>query len=282
MTVNQAHGAPPRAGGRPWRWPVPPDPGDLSRRLAARRAELRLSLAQVAWRAQLEPRYLAYLENFPGHPDAATLRQLAAALRTTSAALLGAGQEAPPGREIAGACWGSAGVLERLIPAECYRLLGPRGIGRIAFGTASGLVALPANYAVTDATVVIRTGSGSLIGAHGDGPVSFEADHFDLELGQGGACWSAVTRTACCSLPSCRSSAAAATCGRGPPASTTCSSGSSRTTSPAAASGPSRQARAWRRRPSKGGGATSCHEAVKGLVSRTGDQRGPDVLEASG
>jgi hypothetical protein len=38
---------------------------------------------------------------------------------------------------------------------------------------------------------VIRTGSGSLIGAHGDGPFSFEADHFDLELGQG---WSVLVR----------------------------------------------------------------------------------------
>src|SRR5487761_1675786 len=191
MTVNQAHGAPPRAGGDPRRWPVPLDPGDLSRRLAARRAELRLSITQVAFRARLEPRYLAYLENFPGHPDAATLRQLAAALRTTSAALLGAGQEAPPGRDRSQACWGSAGVVERLVPVECYRLLGPRGIGRIAFGTASGLMVLPVNYAVTDATIVVRTGSGSLIGVHGDGPVSFETDHFDLELGQG---WSVLVR----------------------------------------------------------------------------------------
>ena len=138
MTVNQAHGVTARAGSGPWHWPVPPDPGDLSRRLAARRTELRLSVSQVAWRARVEPRYLAYLENFPGHPDAATLRQLAAALRTTSAALLGAGQEASPGRDPKEACWGSAGVVERLIPAECYRLLAPRGIGRIAFDTASG------------------------------------------------------------------------------------------------------------------------------------------------
>lgn len=50
---------------------------------------------------------------------------------------------------------------------------------------------LPMNYVVTDATVVIRTGGGSLIGVHGDGPVSFEADHFDLELGQG---WSVLLR----------------------------------------------------------------------------------------
>jgi transcriptional regulator with XRE-family HTH domain len=194
MTVNQVHGATARAAegeDGPWHWPVPRDPGDLSRRLATRRAELRLSLSQVAHRARIEPRYLAYLENFPSQPGAATLRQLAAALRTTSAALLGAGQEAPPGREPGKACWGEAGLVERLLPAECYRLLGPQGIGRIAFGTASGLAVLPVNYAVTARTIVIRTGSGSLISGHADGPVSFEADHFDLELGQG---WSVLVR----------------------------------------------------------------------------------------
>jgi len=74
---------------------------------------------------------------------------------------------------------------------ECYRLLGPRGVGRIAFSTASGLMVLPVNYMVTDATVVIRTGSGSLIGVNGAGPVSFEADHLDLALGQG---WSVLVR----------------------------------------------------------------------------------------
>jgi len=195
MTVNQVHhgvtaGAGDGSDG-PWHWPVPRDPGDLGRRLAARRAELRLSVSQVAHRARIEPRYLAYLENFPGQPGAATLRQLAAALSTTSAALLGAGQEAPPGRDPARACWGSAGTVERLFPAECYRLLGPRGIGRIAFGTAAGLAVLPVNYAVTQNTIVIRTGTGSLIAAHGDDRVSFEADHFDLELGQG---WSVLVR----------------------------------------------------------------------------------------
>src|ERR1700739_659491 len=109
--------------------------------------------------------------------------QLAAALRTTSATLLGAGQQAPPGRDLEEACWGSAGLVERL--------LGPRGIGRIAFGTASGLAVLPVNYAVKDGTIVIQTGSGPLIGVHGDGPFSFEADHFDLELSQG---WSVLVR----------------------------------------------------------------------------------------
>jgi transcriptional regulator with XRE-family HTH domain len=189
MTVNQAHDAPMAADQEPWCWPVPQDPGDLSRRLASRRAELRLTLSQVASRARVEQRYLAYLENFPGHPDAATLRQLAAALRTTPAALLGAGQEASPGRDPGATCWSSAGYLERLSQAECRELLAPRGIGRIAFTAASGLMVLPVNYAVTGGSIVIRTGAGSLIGGHGDGPVSFQADHFDLELGQG---WSVL------------------------------------------------------------------------------------------
>src|ERR1700751_1807352 len=133
MTVNQAHGVAIGTGEGSWRWPVPPDPGDLSRRLAARRAELRLSVSQVAWRARVEPRYLAYLENFPGHPEPAVLRQLAAALSTTSAALLGAGHEASPGCDPGAACWSAGGQLERLTLSECHQLLTPRGIGRIAF-----------------------------------------------------------------------------------------------------------------------------------------------------
>lgn len=190
MTVNQVHGATERAEHRTtWNWPVPPDPGDLSRRLAARRAELRLSLSQVASRAGVDLRYLAYLENFPGQPGAATLRQLAAALRTTSAALLGAGKEASPGHDPGAVCWGSSGHLERLTQAECHRLLAPRGLGRVAFTTASGLMVLPVNYAIAGGGIVIRTGSGSLIAGHCDGPVTFEADQFDLELGQG---WSVL------------------------------------------------------------------------------------------
>jgi transcriptional regulator with XRE-family HTH domain len=191
MTVYQAQGASAGSVEESWHWPVPRDPGDLSRRLAARRAELRLSLSQVAARARMDPRYLAYLESFPGQPGAAVLRQLAAALRTTSAALLGAGQEASPGRDPAAVCWTEGGQSERLSQAECHRLLSPRGIGRIAFGTASGVMILPVNYFVAAGTIVIRTGTGSLIAVHADGPVSFEADHFDLELGQG---WSVLVR----------------------------------------------------------------------------------------
>ena len=167
-------------------WPSPPDPGDLSRRLAARRAELRLSLSQVAERAAVNRRYLEYLESFPGQPDAGTLRRLAAALRTTPGALLGGGGEAPPGRRP-----GPVGRLERLSLAECGRLLAPGGLGRLAFSTVSGLMVLPVNYLLVAGTIVLRTGTGSLIAAHGDDPVSFETDHLDETLGCG---WSVLVR----------------------------------------------------------------------------------------
>jgi transcriptional regulator with XRE-family HTH domain len=189
MAVNQSLDAPAGAGAGLSFWTTPPDPGDLSRRLTARRAELRLSVSQVADRARADRRYLEYLEKFPGHPDAATLRQLAAALCTTPAALLGAGHEASPGFDPKSACWGSTGELERLSSAECHRLLAPRGLGRIAFAAASGLMVLPVNYTVAVGAIVIRTGAGSVIAGNADGPVSFEADDFDLELGQG---WSVL------------------------------------------------------------------------------------------
>lgn len=186
MTVNPAGPATGSPGQEPWGWPVPPDPGDLSRRLAARRAELRLSLSQVARRARVNPRYLEYLESFPAQPHADTLRRVAAALRTTPAALLGGGGEAPPGQGP-----GPVGQLEHLSPAECRRLLAPGGLGRIAITTASGLMVLPVNYILVAGTIVVRTGSGSLIAAHGDDPVSFETDHFDETLHRG---WSVLVR----------------------------------------------------------------------------------------
>jgi nitroimidazol reductase NimA-like FMN-containing flavoprotein (pyridoxamine 5'-phosphate oxidase superfamily) len=126
------------------------------------------------------------LENFPGQPDAGTLRRLAAALRTTPGALLGAGAETPAGRDP-----GPAGLSETIPPGECRRLIAAGGIGRIAFPTASGLMVLPVNYVVVNSTIVLRTGAGSLIAAHGDDAVSFEVDHIDEALRQG---WSVLVR----------------------------------------------------------------------------------------
>jgi nitroimidazol reductase NimA-like FMN-containing flavoprotein (pyridoxamine 5'-phosphate oxidase superfamily) len=170
----------------PWTWPSPPDPGDLSKRIARRRADLRLSRAQAAARAGLSLRYVEYLERYPARPQGAALRKLAAALQTTPAALLGAGtQLPPPGRPA------RPPVVTKLGPAECLRLIAPGGIGRIGFGTTSGPVVLPVNFAVLAGTIVIRTSQGSMIEGHAGDQVAFEVDHLDQALCQG---WSVLAR----------------------------------------------------------------------------------------
>jgi hypothetical protein len=152
-----------------------------------RRAELRLTREQVALRAKISLRYLEYLENFPSVPAAITLRQLAAALRTTPGALLGAGTGTPPVHDGLPA----HPVVTKLFPAQCRRLIEPGGVGRIAFSTASGPVMLPVNFALLGGSIVFRTGAGTMIGAHGDDTVAFEVDHIDEALGQG---WSVLVR----------------------------------------------------------------------------------------
>jgi len=176
MKVNQIS--------RPDPWPSPPDPGDLSRRIAQRRAELQLSQAQVAARAGLSLRYVEYLERYPARPTPVALRQLAAALRTTPAALLGAGSNAPP-RHV------DLRVISKLMPTECHRLIARGGVGRIAFGTLSGPVVVPVNFAVLAGTIVIRTAEGTLVDGHADEQVALEVDHIDEALCQG---WSVLVR----------------------------------------------------------------------------------------
>jgi hypothetical protein len=139
----------------------------------------------VAARTGLSLRYLEYLERYPARPSDAVLRQLAAALRTTPATLLGAGVQAPPGYgRLAG-----PPVIIKLIPAECRRLIAPGGVGRIGFATTSGPVVLPVNFAVVADTIVIRTGAGTLLDRHADDRLAFEVDHLDEALCQG---WSVL------------------------------------------------------------------------------------------
>jgi transcriptional regulator with XRE-family HTH domain len=66
-------------------------PGDLGRRVAARRQELGLSRAQLANRAGMAASYIAYLEQHPANVGNGGLMRLAHALATTPDALLGCG-----------------------------------------------------------------------------------------------------------------------------------------------------------------------------------------------
>jgi nitroimidazol reductase NimA-like FMN-containing flavoprotein (pyridoxamine 5'-phosphate oxidase superfamily) len=188
MTVTQLPGL---VQGHDPRWPSPADPGDLSRRIAHRRAELRLSQLQVASRAGITPRYMEYLERYPATPSGAMLRRLATALHTTPAMLLGAGAQAPAGCRQPGrpASPDGKAVTVKLLPGECRQLIAPGGVGRIAFTTSCGPVVLPVNFAVVGDSIVIRTGQGTLIQAHAYDKVAFEVDHLDEAMRQG---WSVL------------------------------------------------------------------------------------------
>jgi len=129
--------------------------------------------------------YVEYLETHPATPTQAALRRLAAALQTTPEMLLGAGTGQPPGRG------GPSGhpVLQTLTAAECYDLLSPGGVGRVAFTAADGPVVLPVNFAMAGQTVIFRTAPDTLLAGYLDGPAGFEVDRLDEALSQG---WSVL------------------------------------------------------------------------------------------
>jgi transcriptional regulator with XRE-family HTH domain len=70
-------------------------PGDLGRRIAARRRQLGWSRAKLAATAGLSVAYLTYLETRPALVTMTCLLELADALDTTAEALLGAGSATP-------------------------------------------------------------------------------------------------------------------------------------------------------------------------------------------
>jgi nitroimidazol reductase NimA-like FMN-containing flavoprotein (pyridoxamine 5'-phosphate oxidase superfamily) len=162
-----------------------PGPGDLGRRVSGRRKDLKLSRRQLAELAGVSVPYLEYLETHPARPTQAALQRLAAALQTTPQTLLGAGASRPRGQA------GSSGrpVLQTLTAAECYDLLTPGGVGRVAFTTADGPVVLPVNYAMAGHTVIFRTAPDTLLAGFLNGLAGFEVDRLDEALCQG---WSVL------------------------------------------------------------------------------------------
>jgi nitroimidazol reductase NimA-like FMN-containing flavoprotein (pyridoxamine 5'-phosphate oxidase superfamily) len=80
-------------------------------------------------------------------------------------------------------------VLQTLTAAECYDLLSPGGVGRVAFTAADGPVVLPVNYAMVGQTVIFRTAPDTLLAGYLDGPAGFEVDRLDEALSRG---WSVL------------------------------------------------------------------------------------------
>src|SRR5215831_8107198 len=102
--------------------PAAGEPGDLGGRVSRRRQHLKLSRRELSGLAGVSVPYLLDLEAHHARPTQAVLRRLAAALQTTPQTLLGASTGLP--------------VLETLTSAECFDLLAPGGVGRVAFTTA--------------------------------------------------------------------------------------------------------------------------------------------------
>lgn len=169
---------------------VPAEPGDLGRRVAQRRAELGLTLDEVAQRAGMHPGYLAYVEhNSVARPSETTCIRLASALGTTVPWLRGGTIDRPVG---AAPDPGGVPHLEVLDPDESLRRLDGGGIGRAVFEDEQGPVALPINYRMVDGTLVFRTSEGTIAAALRAGrPISVEVDHLDDVQGEG---WSVLVR----------------------------------------------------------------------------------------
>jgi Pyridoxamine 5'-phosphate oxidase len=91
-------------------------------------------------------------------------------------------------------------MAERLDEAECLRLLGTGGLGRLVYNSRYGLMALPVEYRLYEGSVVFRTTQDTFTDedlrtgiAHAEYNVAFEIDQIDLETREG---WTVLVRGA--------------------------------------------------------------------------------------
>ena len=159
--------------------------GDLSRRVARRRAELGLSLEAVAKEAGIDPGYLNYLEHHAeARLSAGSLVLLSMALKTTPEQLLGGH---PPLRRPGAA--GPHPDVEPLTAEQCEVHLGMAEFGRLIYARARGPVAIPVNYEYTEGQIVISTDPDKATWLEGLRIVGFEVDRVDEGLSEG---WSVL------------------------------------------------------------------------------------------
>ena len=89
-------------------------------------------------------------------------------------------------------------VMEELDENECLRLIGPGGIGRIAYDGRFGPAVLPVNYKLQDGAIVFRTAEHGPLDedlrtgiADAHYKVAFEIDEIDPAAGRG---WSVLVQ----------------------------------------------------------------------------------------
>ncbi|MFD8749865.1 pyridoxamine 5'-phosphate oxidase family protein [Kitasatospora sp. NPDC059577] len=68
---------------------------------------------------------------------------------------------------------------EELDPAACWAKLNPGGVGRVLLTAPRGLVALPVNYRVLDASILCRTAEEGTLARSAGSEVAFEVDRLD-------------------------------------------------------------------------------------------------------
>ncbi|MGW8952036.1 helix-turn-helix domain-containing protein [Streptomyces sp. NPDC055709] len=160
-------------------------PGDLGRRVAARRRELGLTRDELAVRSGAAPAYVEYVEDRAATPGAGVLLRIADALETTVGELTGATVTQPPGR--GGAVRGAE--LYELVEAECRELLSTHGVGRVAVFTPDGPSVVPVNYLFGEDGISFRTAWGTVAATADGALVAFEVDRIDEAFSQG---WSVL------------------------------------------------------------------------------------------
>ncbi|WP_314251735.1 helix-turn-helix domain-containing protein [Streptomyces sp. DSM 40907] len=182
--MSTSHGAGPRSlHESAWRGTA--GRTDLGRRLAARRAAVGMSREELGERCGSNAYYISHLEEHVAAPTIAMLVRLADALGTTVDDLAGmeAGQvPEPPARPL-------RGQSVTLDEGECRRLLGARGIGRIAVFTPEGPAVHPVNYLVADGDIVFRTAADTLLARAAGTEAAFEVEGIDEVASRG---WSVL------------------------------------------------------------------------------------------
>lgn len=151
-------------------------PDGFALRLGLRRAELGLTVAEVARRSHLCPGDVERLEREGGGPPAAgTLYLLARALETTVDSLVSSCVEHAPGPGRANL----SPVLRRLSRAESERHLRRGGIGRVVLVAGEYPAAFPVNFRYDGKMAIFRTAEDGIIARCAGDPVGFEVDRFN-------------------------------------------------------------------------------------------------------